>query len=189
MANLNGPFGFRPYRHMTGGCVRVNEYSIASSYNTSIYDGDVVEMTGEGKNIAKAAAANADNIGVFHGCRYVDAQGNQVFSKHWPANTVATEIVALVYDDPNIVFEVQCDTLAEGDIGQLVDINVGTGNDSIGRSGAYLPVSGGTAATGRTFRLMELKPSPDNAFGAYAKALVVFAEHVLKGVVAGVGGN
>jgi hypothetical protein len=174
---------------MTGGMVRVNEYAIASGYDTTVYDGDVVEMTGTGKNIAKAASGNADNIGVFHGCRYVDAQGNQVFSKHWPANTVATDIVALVYDDPNIIYEVQCDALAEGDIGQLVDINVGTGNDRTGRSGAYLSVSGGTAAAGRAFRLIELKPSPDNDYGAYAKALVAFAEHVLKGVVAGVGGN
>ena len=189
MANVNAPSGFRPYRHMAGGDVRLNEYSIASGYNTTIYDGDVVEMTGTGKNIAKAATENADNIGVFHGCRYVNAQGEQKFSKHWPADTVATEIVALVYDDEKIVYEVQCDTLAEGDIGQLVDLNVGTGNDSTGRSGAYLPVSGGTAATGRAFRLIELKPSPDNAYGAYAKALVVFAEHVIKGVVSGVGGN
>jgi hypothetical protein len=29
---------------------------------------------------------------------------------------------------------------------------------------------------------------PDNEYGAYAKIEVVFAEHALKGVVAGVGG-
>ena len=173
---------------MTGGACRLSKYSIASIYNTNIFQGDVVEMTGTGKNIAKSAAGNADNIGVFNGCSYVDSGGNVIFSKHWPANTVATKIVANVYDDPNIVFEVQCDTLAEGDVGTLVDINVGTGSTVTGISGAYADIGAGTATTNKTLRLIELKQSPDNAYGTSAKALVVFAEHVLKGVVAGVGG-
>lgn len=187
MANVNSPFGLRPVRHMGGGCVRTNEYSIASAYNTDIFHGDVVEMTGTGTNIAKAAAQNVDNIGVFAGCRYVDSRGNQVFSPYWPADTVATDIVALVYDDPNIVFEVQCDTLAAADVGALMDWNVGTGNASTGISGLY-GVASSTGTTGKSLRIMGLKRSPDNAYGTYAKAYVTFAEHVLKGVVAGVGG-
>ena len=127
MANVNGPFGLRPARHLTGGVIRASEYSIASGYATSIFTGDVVEMTGTGTNVGKAAAQNADNIGVFAGCRYVDAQGKQQFSQYWPASTTATDVVAFVYDDPNIVFEAQTDTLAEGDIGALADWNVGTG--------------------------------------------------------------
>lgn len=188
MANVNSSHGFRPTRHQTGGQIRTNEYSIASAYNTNIFDGDVVEMTGTGKNVSKAAAGNVDNLGVFHGVRYVDSQGNQKFSKYWPANTVATNIVALVYDDPNIVFECQCDTLAEADIGTLVDINVGTGSTTTGVAGAYADIGAGTATTDKSLRLVELVKSPDNAYGAYAKALVVFAEHVFGRVVAGVGG-
>lgn len=187
MANVNAPSGLRPVRHMGGGDIRMSEYSIASAYNTNIFTGDVVEMTGTGKNVAKAAAQNVDNIGVFAGCRYVNAQGEQKFSKHWPADTVATEIVAYVYDDPDIVFEAQCDTLAAADIGALVDWNVGTGSTATGVSGLYA-VGSVTGTTGKSLRLVELKKSPNNAYGAYAKAYVVFAEHVLKGVVAGVGG-
>ncbi len=188
MANANSPFGLRAVRHMAGGCVRTNEYSIASAYNTSIKSGDIVQMTGTGKNIAISAAGNADNIGVFLGCRYVNGSGSQIFSNQWPANQVATEIVANVYDDPNIIYEVQCDTLAEGDIGALVDLNVGTGSLVTGVSGLYADVGAGTDTTNDLLRLIELKPSPDNAYGAYAKAFVCFAEHVLGRVVAGVGG-
>lgn len=188
MSNVDSPFGLRAVRHMTGGCVRTNEYSIASAYNTNLFHGDVVQMTGTGKNIAIAAAGNADNIGVFKGCRYVNAQGEQKFSKHWPANQVATQIVAMVYDDPNIVYEAQCDTLAEGDVGALVDINAGTGSTVTGVSGVYADVGAGTATTGKSLRLIELKNSPDNAYGTYAKAFVVFAEHALSRVVSGVGG-
>jgi hypothetical protein len=187
MANVNSPFGFRPVRHQSGGCVRLNEYSIASGYDTDIFQGDVVEMTGTGKNIAIVAAANADNLGVFWGCRYVDAQGNQQFSKYWPANTTATDIVALVYDDPNIVYEAQVDTIVAADIGTLMDLAVGTGSALTGVSGAYLDQST-AATTGCALRVLELKPSPDNEYGDYAKVNCVFAEHVMKGVVAGVGG-
>lgn len=187
MANVNSPFGLRPVRHMTGGMIRLSEYSIASGYGTSLFYGDPVQMTGTGKNIAQSEAGNVDNIGVFGGCRYVDAQGNQVFSRTWPASTVATEIVALVYDDPNIVFECQISTIAAGDVGNLVDWAVGTGTASTGVSGAYADES--TKATSdKSLRILGLVPRVDNAYGAYAKVEVVFAEHVLKGVIAGVGG-
>lgn len=187
MSNANAPAGLIPVRHMTGGAIRTNEYSIASEYNTDIFTGDVVEMTGTGKNVAKAAAENVDNIGVFVGCRYKNAQGEQIFSRYWPASTVATDVVALVVDDPNVVFEVQCDTLAAADIGALCDWNVGTGNKKTGRSGLYA-VASVTGTTDKGLRLMQLVGKPDNAFGTYAKAEVTFAEHVLGRVVAGVGG-
>jgi len=188
MANVNSPFGLRPVRHQSGGEIRTNEYSIASAYNTNIFHGDPIEMTGTGKNIQLAAAGNADNIGVFVGCRYVNSQGEQKSSKYWPASTVATDIVALVYDDPFIVYEFQCDTLAVGDIGQQIAWNAGTGSTTTGVSGAYGDVGAGTASTGKELRLVELKRSPDNAYGAYAKAYGVFAENAFMGVVSGVGG-
>lgn len=188
MANTNSPFGFRARRHMTGGMIRLSEYSIASAYSSNIFLGDPVEMTGTGKNIQLAAAANVDSIGVFAGCRYVDSQGNQKFSKYWPASTTATDIVAMVYDDPNIVFEMQVDTIAAADVGLLVDWNAGSGSTITGVSGAYADISS-AAATDKSLRILGLVPRVDNAYGAYAKIEVVFAEHALKGVVAGVGGN
>lgn len=187
MGNVNGPVGLKAVRHMTGGCVRLSEYSIASGYTTAIYKGDPVEMTGTGRNIALAAAANVDNIGVFAGVRYVDAQGNQVFSRYWPASTTATDIVALVYDDPETIFEVQCDTLAEADVGNLMDWAAGTPSAVTGLSGAYADEST-KATTACSLRIQRLVPRVDNAYGAYAKAEVTFAEHALKTGAAGAGG-
>lgn len=188
MANQNAPNGFRPVRHLNGGMIRLADYTIASGYATALYDGDAVEMTGTGKNIAQSAAGNADSCGVFHGCQYVDPQGRQVFSKYWPAAQVATEIKAFVYEDPSIVYEVQVSTLAAADVGQLADLAVGTGSAATGVSGAYIDAST-LAATDKTFRIIGLVPRVDNAYGAYAKAEVIFVEHALKGVVAGVGGQ
>lgn len=187
MANIDGAFGLRPSRHINGSCIKNNEYSIASAYSTNIFVGDCVEMTGTGRNIAVAAGGNADNIGVFMGCRYVNAQGEQVFSKYWPASTVATDIVALVVDDPDVIFEAQTDTLAEADVGLLTDWDNGAGNALTGQSGRELAASSG-ATTNQSLRIIRLVPRPDNAYGLYAKVEVMFIEHVLKGVVAGVGG-
>ena len=103
------------------------------------------------------------------------------------ADIVVAHVVAYVYDDPDIIFEAQVSTIAAADIGNLMDIAVGTGSTLTGISAAYLDEST-KATTGTTFRVLDLKPSPDNAYGAYAKVRCVFAEHVLKGVVAGVGG-
>jgi hypothetical protein len=187
MANANGPRGLKPVRKVGGGCITLTEYSIATDA-TAIYTGDVVEMTGTGANVAKAAAENVDNIGVFAGCRYKAADGEIKFSAYWPGSVSATEAVALVYDDPDIVFEVQGDSVAAADVGTLVDWNVGTPNATTGLSGLYAVVNGATGLTGKGLRIMRLVPRPDNAYGAYAKIEVSFAEHALKGVVAGVGG-
>jgi len=198
MANRDGANGLRPSRHLSGGAIRANEYSIASAYAVSLFTGDTVTMTGTGKNIAVATGGTTvDNLGVFAGCRYVNAQGKQIFSQYWPASTVATDIVAFVYDDPNIIFVGQCDDLAAADIGALIDSdqpNDGSlGSATTGQSGTELVATTGT--TGKTFRLLGLINSPDNAYGTFAKAEVLFVEHVMNpaaedgsGTIVGAGG-
>ena len=190
MANVNGPFGLRPRRHLTGASIVMNTYTIASGYNANIGVGDVVEMTGTGKNIARAADGNVDNIGVFGGCKYKNAQGEIIYSPFWPANTVASEVVAYVYDDPNIVFEAQFDTLAENDIGALCEANWSTDavNVKTGQSGTQLLGTGSTGTSDKALRILGIVPAPYNEAGAYARGEVLFIEHVLRGVVAGVGG-
>ena len=63
MANTDQPSGFRPAYHMGGGVIRTTEYTIADSYNTSIFLGDLVKSTGTGRNIALATAGDV-NLGV-----------------------------------------------------------------------------------------------------------------------------
>ena len=42
MANKDAAFGFRPVRHLTGGEIRSNEYTIAANYGTDIFQGQCV---------------------------------------------------------------------------------------------------------------------------------------------------
>lgn len=182
MANTSAPRGLVPSRHMSGGTPRTSGiYSIASGYTSSIHEGDPVELTGTSMQIAKAAAGNVDNIGVFAGVEYTDSEGNRRYRNMWTASTAATDIVAFVYDDPYLLMEMQADSYAVTDAGALADWNLGTPNTSLGKSGAYLAVTGATSTTGKALKILGLVPRDDNAAGAYAKVLVSWAEHAYFG--------
>jgi len=186
MANADNARGLWPIRHQSGAEPQAAEYAIATGYAANLFRGDVVQGVNDG-TIAVAAGGNADNLGVFWGVRYVNAQGEQVISRYWPTGTTATNIVATVYSDPGIIFGAQADTAASTDIGLLTDWDDGAGSTVTGLSGRELAVSGG-ATTDKSLRILGKVNSPDNAWGAYVKLEVQFAEHALMGVVAGVGG-
>lgn len=191
MSNLNAPYGLRPSRKLGGGATANGGYSIASGQVGAIYTGDVVMMTGTGKNIEIAPAGTVNAIGVFAGCNYIDAEGRVTFKPYWPSGQVLeanTKCEALVYDDPNILFVGQADTVAEADIGALADWVAGTGNPKTGKSGAQVEASA-TATTGKSLRIYGLSREVGNEYGAYGEVEVLFAEHALTGVVSGVGGD
>ena len=178
MANTNAPRGLMPYQ--LNGEPKVQEYSIASEYGVNLARGDVVELTGTGRNIALAAAGNTDNLGVFWGVSWVDSQGSQHFGSMWPASTAASSIKAAVvpFDMPAQVFEVQCDTLVEANVGLLVDWAAGTLDTVNGQSGLYADLTSGTSATGMSLRIVGLVDRVDNAYGQYAKARVNVVESI-----------
>lgn len=177
MANVDGPNGFTPIGHAGGGTPgRLNEYGIASGYNTSIFFGDLVNLV-TGGTIEVSVATTAGNIGVFQGVSYVDSAGEQKFSKYWPASTTATKIKALVADDPDTEFVCQTGgSLALTDMGANADIlTTHAGSTTTGRSGQEVS---GTSGTGTAqLRLVRLFDSPDNAFGTNAKVVVRINEH------------
>jgi predicted transcriptional regulator len=137
----------------------VSPYKIASGYGTAIGLGDPVKLHTDG-TIVKATNG-ADAIGVFHGVRYVDAQGNIVHAKMWVASTTGTNIEALVMDDPMTTFHVK----GEGPVtlvqpGDIFALNLGAADAATGRStvtakvlaevtgSVALPASGSTALVG-----------------------------------------
>lgn len=189
MANVAAPTGLKPVRHAAGGEIMTNDYPIAASYTTAIYQGDLVEMANDG-TITASAAGNADNLGVFWGCSYKDSLGAKQFSKYWPGTASCTEIVAHVYDDPNIIYQIQSDAtgFAAADVGQLVDIEYVAGNTLTGVSKVNADVSAGTATTNMTLRLLRIVDDGVNVAGAYSIGEVIIIEHVMRPNVAAVGG-
>ena len=114
---VSAPYGLKPINLYGGtpfaGATR--QYRIASGYNTSIFNGDVVEMINDGTIIksaitnARATVTTSQVIGVFMGCSYVNAQGQTVYAQYFPANTTVptgTYITAYVVNDPNTLFKV-----------------------------------------------------------------------------------
>jgi hypothetical protein len=188
MSNIDNARGLIPLRHGAGGVIRPEWFTIASGYAANIGRGDVVELTGTGKNIQVAAGGNVDNLGVFWGCSYTDpSTGEWVHSKYWPTGKVAADAQAMVFADPQIVFLAQADTIAEADVGLLADWDDGTMSTTTGLSGREIVVSSG-ATTGQALRVVGLAANQDNAYGAHADIEVMFAEHVRLNVVSGVGG-
>ena len=178
MANVDAAFGFVPVRHMSGNAPRTNKYTITSGLAENIFSGDMVILTADGV-ITPAGATETNQLGVFAGVSYTASDGSYVYSEYWPSGTVATDIVAYVYDDPYTVFKVQsAGSPAQTNIGNCADIVAGAGSTTTGRSG--FEISGTMAATAAQCKIIALHDAPDNAFGANAVMEVLVNEHVLK---------
>ena len=179
MANVNAAFGLTPIRHLSGnGYSRANVYTITSGLAENIFTGDAVILTSGGV-LTPHTATEVNNIGVFAGVSYTAADGSYVYSQYWPSGTVATDIVAYVYDDPYTVFKVQsAGTIAQTNIGNCADLVAGAGSTTTGKSGfeASGTMAGGTA----TVKILGLYETPDNAMGANAIIEVLINEHLLK---------
>ena len=68
MANTAKPYGLRAVRHLSGGSVQSNEYTIASAYAANIFSGDPVQLVAGGTlEICAAAAADFPAEGVNRG--------------------------------------------------------------------------------------------------------------------------
>ena len=181
MANVDGANGLVPLRHLAGGDPnRTNEYPIASGYAANIFAGDAVVIASDG-TIQAAAATDQNLVGRFGGCRYVNSQGEQIFSSYWPTGTVATDIAAMVSDDPYIVYGIQSTTggtPAQTNVGNCADLVAGAGDTATGVSRFE---ASGTMGTGTAqLKIIGLVPAPDNAWGEHAQLEVILNEHLFK---------
>jgi hypothetical protein len=167
MSATNAPFGFRPAYHPSG-YERAKKYAIASAYGTAMYKGQPCILNTNGTVTAGTAAA--DLLGVFAGCEYVDATGKPWVSTYWPAGqTVISGNVPLawVYDDPELVYEVQSDgSIPQTAIGDQGDVsNVGNFNSANFTSTCTLSATLAGAAAQAQFRIVGFGQAIDNLPG------------------------
>ena len=156
MANVDAPFGLRPVRHRNGAPYNaaVTPYFIPSSYAVALFIGDPVVKTGtsntaqvSGENgiykagslpeINKATAGDGNALtGVVVGFEVLPSALSQTH------NSASTERVALVLDDPDALFEIQSDDVADlaaTDIGLNANlIFTDSGDTNTGFSGVEL---------------------------------------------------
>jgi hypothetical protein len=167
MSATSAPFGFRPAYHPMG-LDRARKYAITGGYATAIYKGAPVILNTNGTIVIGTAAA--DLLGIFAGCEFIDATGKPTVQNFWPAAQAIqanTAVTAWVYDDPNIVYEVQADgSIALTAIGDQADVsNVGTGSAFTGLSTATLSSVLAGAGVQAQFRIVGFGQQLDNAAG------------------------
>ena len=182
MANVDGAFGFRPVRHMSGN-VQTEEFKIAANYGTAVYTGQTVEAVAGG-GVEAAAAGDTQQAGVFGGVSYTHPTTSKpTWSAYYPASTNASDLKASVYLDPNIIFEVQHDGTGTAAMNNSGFDFVGVGGSTIsGQSTQELDTS--TSGTSGGFKQIGISEDPDNQdTGAdNCNAYVVFntGEHIMK---------
>lgn len=122
MASTNAPYGLRavnrndgmPYAGATSQFL-IDPAGLASN----IFNGQVVIVNADGY-IALSTATGADlttnnlggntlgALGVFVGCSYINAQGQQIYGQYYPSGTTGV-VTAYVITDPNVTFQAQLD--------------------------------------------------------------------------------
>lgn len=185
MATTATPYGLRP-RNLIGGqgyAGSTRNIPIASGYAVAIGYGDIVQIATDG-TIQKvttlgtnASQFPAGTVGVFMGCSYTDPNLKyKLFNQQWPAGTVAADAVAVVVDDPDVIFMIQANgPMAQATLGGNYGVVQGPVNTTTGNSTVSLAT--GTAGTGATIalRVVGFVDAPGSSVGdAFTDVLVKF---------------
>jgi hypothetical protein len=163
MANVIEKYGLKPVRQLNGSPFinAQNRYRIAANYGTAIYQGDLVIPVTGGQ--IQRAAANTSNavVGVFNGCFYTDPTTQKpTFSNFYPGTVNASDIIAMVVDGPDTVYEIKSNaSFAVADLFQNYSITNVTGSTKTGISYAQLDVA--TSGTTGTFAVQAIDITQD----------------------------
>lgn len=191
MANANVPRGLIPVRHSSGAPYNgaAGIYYVPSTYGTALYQGDpVIHVTDASDangvpTVQRATAAGGNYIlGAMIG---VVPHGDPALAvtrdlpRYHPASTAGYILVA---DDPDLLFEIQEDSvggvMTVGAAGRNADLISGTGSTVTGYSGFLLDSS--TLNTTNTLQLRIVKPverADNDPTIDYAKWLVQINLH------------
>lgn len=186
---VSKPYGLQPINRVDGmpyaGATR--QLTIASDYNTAIFNGDIVRIAAGG-NIQKStvtvdsttAAAN-NTYGVFVGVQYVNTQGQTVQAQYYPGNAAASSAIAYVVDDPMAAFKVvvtgsgsnAVTGVNQSAIGTNMSVRQGTGNTTTGDSevSVYATNAQGNAAA-LPVRVIAVVPATATSATNYPEVIV-----------------
>jgi hypothetical protein len=187
---VSAPYGLVPVNRIDfmpyAGATRL--LPIASTYNTAIFNGDIVML--KGGNIIKSNVTidsttdNTANLtyGVFMGVQYVNGQSQLVQAQYYPGNAAATNAVAYVVDDAAAAFKVAITysgnatitTANSSIVGTNQTIRQGTGSTTTGDSAVSLiaPVVGSGNAAAAPVRVVAVVPETATGANAYTEVIV-----------------
>ena len=186
MANSSATgFGMKPVK-MAGQAANtagLGEYPVAASA-TAIYNQDLVAMAASG-TAAVAAAGTEQLLGSLNGVFYTDSSTSKpTFQAYLLGSNAATDIVALVNDDPHQVYEVRSNNAgasAQTDVGNTADISYSAGATPNYISKTTLD-DGSLATASKQVKIVGVSRDPDNNDIGSANVVwrVVISEHFFK---------
>ena len=104
---VSAPYGFQAINRVDGtpyaGQTRL--IPIASTYNTAIFAGDLVQIVAAGTIQKFAGTTTGSPAGVCVGVQYVNSLGQFTPAQYYPGTSV-TDAYAIVVDDPMAAFKV-----------------------------------------------------------------------------------
>jgi hypothetical protein len=173
---------FMPYAGAT------RQLPIASTYNTAIFNGDIVMVKGgsiiKSNVTVDSTSDNTANLtyGVFVGVQYVNSQQQTVQAQYYPGNSAATSAVAYVIDDAAAAFKVAVTfsgnatitTANASVVGTNLSIRQGTGSTTTGNSGLSViaPTSGAGAVATLPVRVVGVVPETATSANAFTEVVV-----------------
>jgi len=188
--SVDAPYGLVPINRVDfmpyAGATR--QLPIASTYNTAIFNGDIVLVTGG--NIRKSGVttdattdqANNATYGVFVGVQYVNSQGQTVQAQYYPGNAAASSAIAYIVDDSQAAFKVAVTfsgnttvtTANASVVGTNLQIRQGTGSTITGNSGLSVvaPVAGTGNAAALPVRAVSVVPETATGTNAFTEVVV-----------------
>jgi hypothetical protein len=179
---VDAPYGLKPI-NLIGGQVfagATRQIPIASGYATNLLNGDVVKLVSDGTLEKDTGTTTATPVGVFLGCKYTDPNlGYELYSQYYPANTVASDIVAYVADDPDQLYKVAVvsgTTVVAGVgrtvVGNNMSLVQNAGSTTTGNS--KVAVLSSSAATTNTLpiRVIDVVPDTATAANTYVELIV-----------------
>lgn len=193
MANADAPRGLKPLRYLSGAPYNgaCNKYYVPSSDSTAIYVGGLVKPAGSAD--ADGVMSVTGNVATGNPVLGVVVAVVPVTADSTIYRAASTERYVFVADDPNLVFEVQEDSvggaLAATAVGNAADLTGFTsGSTTTGLSAIEIDSSTATASGDGTedVLVVGLSPSPaENTIGTNANWLVRLNNHFFVDGVAG----
>jgi hypothetical protein len=188
---VSAPYGLQPINRFDGMSYAgaTQQLPIASTYNTAIFNGDIVMVTAGG-TIKKSGVttdattdkANNSTYGVFMGVQYVNSQGQTVQAQYYPGNAAASSAVAYVVMDPVAEFKAAVTfsgnatvTTVNGSVvGTNLAVRQGTGSTTTGDSAVSAVVaSNGTGnATALPLRVVAVVPETATNATSFTEVIV-----------------
>ena len=188
---VSAPYGLKPINRFDGVAYAgaTQQLPIASTYNTAIFNGDVVLVSGG--TIKKSAVtsdattdqANNATYGVFMGVQYTNTQGQTVQAQYYPGNAAASSAYAYVVVDEKAAFKVAVTASGSATItgttvnaiGVNLAVRQGTGSTTTGNSGLSVvaPSSGAGNATTLPVKVIGVVPATASNATNYTEVIVV----------------